>query len=217
MTTAIHERVENQRASVYTRNVPAVSRYSKFLGDHSDRVTEWTTRELRSLMSADYFRWNAPYHSEYVAQHHGGLESVAMRTVERSKFDLMSGRKSNANGPIRLNGPVQFVSKLLEQWRLQRHEAGALLGFKLSDTPYVESVLDGFGEFRGRDVNDRIACLFQIRQILSSLFRSLEVENDWLREPHEMLDGRSPIALLLGTSMEELLLVRDYVDFAAGR
>ena len=67
------------------------------------------------------------------------------------------------------------------------------------------------------DVRDRIAHLFQIRKTLSSLFRDLDVENEWLREQHTLLDGQEPLKLLLGGSMEDLLLVKEYVDAAAGR
>ncbi len=92
-----------------------------------------------------------------------------------------------------------------------------LLGFDDRDAAYVSSVLEGMDQFRGRDARDRIAHLFRIRSTLSALFRDLEVENDWLREAHTLLDGRSPMDLLLGGSMEDLLLVSEYADAAAGR
>lgn len=115
------------------------------------------------------------------------------------------------------SGPIQFVMKLLEFWRLGIDEATPLLGFDEGDAPHVNNVLAGRELFRGRDVRDRIAHLFHIRSSLSALFRDLDVENDWLRESHPMLDGESPMALLTGGSMEDLLLVREYVDAAAGR
>ena len=119
--------------------------------------------------------------------------------------------------PKRLSGPIQFVLKLLESWQLDRDEAVLLLGFDETDKDLVRAVFEGREPLHGRDVRDRIAHLFQIRKTLSALFRDLAVENDWLREPHELLDGRRPLKLLLGGSMENLLLVREYVDAAAGR
>lgn len=83
--------------------------------------------------------------------------------------------------------------------------------------PNVSDVLNGLDQFRGRDVRDRIAHLFHIRGTLSSLWQNLDVENDWLRESHPLLAEQSPLDLLLGDSMENLLLVREYVDAAAGR
>ena len=46
--------------------------------------------------------------------------------------------------------------------------------------------------------------------------RDNEVEREWLREPHEILDGRSPLELLREGSMENLLLVKEYVDMVSG-
>lgn len=128
--------------------------------------------------------------------------------VQRAVFVLERERRS---------GPVQFVLKLLDSWRLTNDDAAVLLGFDESDTEYVQAVLEGRAPLRGRDVRDRIAHLFQIRMTLSALFCDLEVENEWLREPHVLLQGREPLKLLLGGAMENLLLVRDYVDAAAGR
>ncbi|MDE2705982.1 MAG: DUF2384 domain-containing protein, partial [Gemmatimonadota bacterium] len=90
-------------------------------------------------------------------------------------------------------------------------------GFDQADNGFVQAVLAGTANLRGRDVHDRIAHLFDIRQTLSSLFRDLDVENEWLREPHTLLDEQEPLKILLGGSMEDLLLVKEYVDAAAGR
>lgn len=117
----------------------------------------------------------------------------------------------------RLTGPVQFVLRLMDSWRLGTPEAVKLLGFDPSDLDHVTSVLNGIEQFRGRDVRDRIAHLIWIRMTLWSLFRDLDTENSWLREPHSMLGDKSPLSLLLGGSMEDLLLAREYVESAAGR
>ena len=118
--------------------------------------------------------------------------------------------------PTRLSGPVQFVLKLLDYWRLSRADAVSLLGFDSTDSDYVEGILNGRAFYRGRDVRDRIAHLFHIWTTLSSLFQDRDVENDWLRESHALLDEQSPLNLLLGGAMENLLLVKEYVDAAAG-
>ena len=119
--------------------------------------------------------------------------------------------------PSRLTGTVQFARRLLETWKLQLGDAAVLLGFERSESTRVENLLNGRTAFAGRDVKDRIACLLHIRSALSALFRSQEVENEWLREPHAILDDRVPMHLLLEGSMENLLLVREYVDAVAGR
>lgn len=141
------------------------------------------------------------------------------RTSGRSSnVDLGVGsRRSIISVPKRISGPVQFVLKLLESWRLSEDAAVLLLGFDQADNNLVRAILAGVVDLHGRDVRDRIAHLFHIRATLSSLFRDLDVENEWLREPHTLLDEREPLELLLGGSMEDLLLVKEYVDAAAGR
>ena len=128
--------------------------------------------------------------------------------------NLLVGRPS----PNRIAGPVRFVGNLLRTWRLERRDAAALLGYEKIDLPYAGDVLDGRRALpAGRDAEDRIAYLFHIRRTLSGLFRDEEVENDWLRENHPLLDNRSPMDLMLEGSMENLLLVKEYVETAAGR
>ena len=117
----------------------------------------------------------------------------------------------------RLTCPVRFVLKLMEFWRLTRDQVVGLLGFDQADADHVAAALNGIVTFRGRDVRDRIAYLFAIRATLSSLFRDLDIENEWLREPHSLLHGQSPLALLSNGSVEDLLLVKEYVDTVAGR
>ncbi len=116
----------------------------------------------------------------------------------------------------RPTGPVQFVQRLMEAWRLDRPDAVRLLGFDPADFEYGAAVLDGRRQLHGRDVRDRIACLFVIRRTLWALFRDLDTENEWLRERHSMLNDASPLSLMLEGSMEDLLLARDYVEAAAG-
>ena len=117
-----------------------------------------------------------------------------------------------------LSGLVVFFLKLLERWQLSKPEGAALLGFGESGELLVaEQILRGDRPLEGRDLRDRIAHLLQIHKTLGSLFRDLEVENQWLREPHGILGGRSPLELMLQGSMEDLLLAKEYVDAAAGR
>ena len=118
--------------------------------------------------------------------------------------------------PARTTGPVQFIGRLISSWSLSTADVVRLLGFNHEDLSYVEDILAGLRQPRGRDVHDRIACLFRIRAILSALFRDLDVENEWLREPHEFLNDHSPMELMQG-SIERLLLVREYTEMLAGR
>lgn len=115
----------------------------------------------------------------------------------------------------RITGPVQFVNKLLDTWHLGPESACILLGFELSQLSYVNDVLQGYETLTGRDAKDRIVHLFQIRASLSALFRDEAVENEWLKEARDVLKGQTPMDLLLEGSMENLLLVKEYVELVA--
>lgn len=116
----------------------------------------------------------------------------------------------------RRTGPIQLLNKILKTWRLDNSAAVALLGLEPADESYVADVLDGRKVLKGRDANDRLAYLILMRMALSAWFHDEAVENDWLREPQDMLDGKVPMDLLLEGSMENLLLVKEYIDMATG-
>ena len=143
---------------------------------------------------------------------------IGSRSSLRSTPETVRSAKGQASGvvPLRPSGPIQFAAKLADFWRLNQEDLAGLLGFGAGDTAHATALLTGRAEVHGRDVRDRIAHLFRIRESLHSLFRDLEVENEWLREPHELLEGKSPMSLMVGGSMEELLLVREYVDEVTG-
>ena len=93
----------------------------------------------------------------------------------------------------------------------------SLPGFEDSDRHYVRNLLNGHTALAGRDVEDWVICLLQIRKTLSALFLNEEVENEWVKEKHAMLNNIAPMELMLEGTMENLLLVRGYVDAAAGK
>ena len=188
-------------------SLKAGSGYNKPLGGDPHVVSSAAVLSLRHLdpraQAALAFLPNA-------YQPRLGLANEPLRDsgVPRATFALK---------PRGVSGPIQFVLKLLDGWRLTKEDAVVLLGFDESDSDFVRAVLEGKATLHGRDVRDRITHLFQIRKTLSTLFRDLDVENEWLREPQFLLEGQEPLELLLGGSMENLLLVKEYVDAAAGR
>ena len=128
-------------------------------------------------------------------------------------LDITKNKKFRKLRPI---GPIQFFNTILKTWRLDKSDTIALLGLDPSDQDYAYDLLVGHKAVKGRDVKDRLAYLIQIRMMLSGLFRDEAVENKWLREPHKLLDGKAPMDLLLEGSMENLLLVKEYVEVATG-
>lgn len=158
--------------------------------------------------------WNESERRKTISDRHRSRHHVA-----RSRKTIASGARSAEGSPYRgrITGPVRFVNRLLDVWRLEPGYACVLLGFERSESAYVTHVLQGHATLRGRDAKDRIAHLFQIRRLLWALFRDETVENEWLREPRDVLKGKTPMDLLVEGSMENLLLVREVVELAAGR
>ena len=155
----------------------------------------------------------------------GQLDDLTLRSNDKGVFQEALGASidwtwaapgGSGETPGRLTGPVQFVRNLMDAWRLDNWDVVRLLGCDSEDFDYVSAVLDGRRQLRGRDVRDRIAHLFCIRRTLRSLFRNLHVENEWLREQHPTLNGKSPMSLIVEGSIEDLLLAREYVESAAG-
>lgn len=138
-------------------------------------------------------------------QHRNGLESTSKESS--------SPQREPAPGPT---GPIQLLNKILNSWRLDELDAISLLGLEPSDKDYAEDVLAGRKALKGRDAKDRLAYLIQMRMTLSAWFQDEAVENEWLREPQDLLDGKVPMDLLLEGSMENLLLVKEYVEAATG-
>jgi hypothetical protein len=137
-----------------------------------------------------------------------------MVTLKNKYID--SATEVMAQPDIHLSGPVQFFSRLMEFWRLDTDEACKLLGYELSDIDYVKQLLSGESPLRGHDLKDRIVNLLVIRKRLDGVFKNIDVENEWLHEKHDRIGNKSPMELLLSGSMENLLLVKQFVEFVCG-
>ena len=186
---------------------------SDFYYYHSDTASE----ELAAPVGPEFLTQEMLTQFWKYPQKEPPLSEVAVLFMEWSAQVTKWSTVPAPSKKERLTGPVQFVNKLLETWNLNTEDAAPLLGLEPAEMPYVSDLLNGRTALRGRDVKDRIVHLFRIRKILSTLFLSEDSENRWLREPHQALDGETPMQRLLEGSMENLLLVKEYVEAAAGR
>lgn len=115
----------------------------------------------------------------------------------------------------RLTGPAQVTKQLARRWGLQLNQVATLLD--LQSARHAADILNGVTTLSGRDRHDRVRNLFLIHETLSQLFRDPTVESEWLREPRSGLRDKNPLELMLTGSMEELISVRRYVEYLAGR
>ena len=114
-------------------------------------------------------------------------------------------------------GPLMFVAKIKEIWRLEEKELAKLLGF--DEERDVIDLICGVRKFNTRDTKDRVRELLQMREALHGLFRNIDAEREWLREarPEPGFEGRSALAWLLEGSMANLLMVSQFVQRMVGR
>jgi transcriptional regulator with XRE-family HTH domain len=129
--------------------------------------------------------------------------------------DTGGGPAPSPDPASEIAAPVEFVRRLTDAWSLEERDATRLLGFEQTET--LDELLATTSALRTRDVKDRVRHLLTIREALHRLFRDLDTERQWLREPKSALENRSPVALLLEGSMENLLLVSQFVQWMVGR
>jgi hypothetical protein len=111
---------------------------------------------------------------------------------------------------------IKFLQSLIRLWGLERDAAATLLGLEPRSIADALAVFEGRVAPTTRDQTARIGELFTIRKRLSSLFRNIEAENEWLRQPNPLLGNETPLELLLEGSFANLLRVRYLVDHIAG-
>lgn len=115
----------------------------------------------------------------------------------------------------RLTGPVQYLKNLITDWQLEVTDACALLGFESGQQEDVAAVFSGRKTLSGRDAKDRIKALVVVNALLNDMYRDNVIKNEWLRESHIGL-AAPPLSMIMTGSMENLLIVRDFVKFTAG-
>lgn len=150
---------------------------------------------------------------EYKDQLEAGRVFAAKLARSDQGFD--SAPTPGVHLKTRKTGEVQFFERLLDIWNLDEHQGATLLGFE--QVSQVRDLLSGAASLRNRDAKDRLRHLFEIHAALDSLYRDEEVEREWLREAQSNLNGHSPLDLLLEGSMENLLRIRQFVEYLSGR
>ena len=178
------------------------------------------------VISGSISRRRSREEDNYLTGH--GLGGTMTQSVTYGEFDS-NQRQGEAYGdnpvqiePIiwsglrgRRTGPVQLFVKLLENWELNENDGAKLLGY--DDAKSVRDLLSGAASLRARDVKDRIRYLLMIDAALDQLFRDEATERDWLKEERVELDGKSPLAILLEGSIENMLIVKQFVEHVSGR
>lgn len=180
-----------------------------------DLPLESRSRPVLSLLMPQVEQPTETVGTSLTARSRGRLQGYEGGQSGRQPIPI-AGRPATAYIARRLTGPVQFLVRLLQVWGLSNSDARILLGYDEADQQTVDFILQGSASLRGRDARDRVASLIGIRALLQQLFRDENTEKLWLREPKESLYGKSPLGLMLEGSLENILVVRQWVERGAG-
>lgn len=102
---------------------------------------------------------------------------------------------------------------LAEKWGLSVDNQLILLGSPARST-YFKWKKDG-GQLP-TDTEERISHLLGIFKALQILFPDPARADAWLSRPNQFFDGRSALDVMLGGTLQDILLVRGYLDAQRG-
>ena len=116
---------------------------------------------------------------------------------------------------LELAGEVALFREIMKDWDFTDHQASAVLGYK--ESTFAAELFRGLVSIRQRDADERLQLVITIAVDLEALFRDRNAIRDWLRRPHELLGGATPLAMATeGTSLD-MLKLSEYVEYLSGR
>ena len=113
---------------------------------------------------------------------------------------------------------ASLVMKLFDRWKLNTAERLALLGMSPNSCSLLPKHRKGEKALPlTPDLLDRVSCLLGIHRCLRLLYPSNEaVRFGWVNMPNHMLDGRTPLSVML-ENMVGLARIARLVGFEHGR
>lgn len=116
-----------------------------------------------------------------------------------------------------LSGPSPRVAlnafqRLTEAWSLSVEESEALLG--VSNRTAYRIVREGQRENARHETLERISHLVHIYESLAALFGRTEIAKTWIRRPNADFGEQPPLQRMLHGMVEDLIVVRQYLDRA---
>ena len=116
---------------------------------------------------------------------------------------------------LELAGEVALFREIMHDWGIDDHQASALLGYK--EPTFAAELFRGLASIRQRDAEERLQLVITIAIDLEALYRDRDAIRKWLRKPHELLGGATPLAMATeGTSLD-MLKLSEYVEYLSGR
>lgn len=165
---------------------------------------------------------NISYNVQSIAERSGAVSVSALLSEQYRRSlgensdvpTLLTEGQTQAHSVGRLVGPLQFLSRLVEIWRLDDENGSVLLGI---DANEYRQLMIGAKSLKGIDQEDRIRTLLKIRAALKALFQNEEQENEWLRSRNPELNSDAPLDVMLCGHFTDLVRVEELVARISGR
>lgn len=113
---------------------------------------------------------------------------------------------------------ASLVVRLFDRWKLDSATSLALLGMSPNSRSLLPKYRNGERALPAApDVLDRVGYLLGVHKGLRFLYpKSEALRYGWVNMPNRMLDGRTPLSVML-ESMVGLARIARFVDFQRGR
>ena len=108
---------------------------------------------------------------------------------------------------------LRATVNLFRHWELGDAQAATLLD--TAARTYARWKSSAPSRF-SRDLKARLSNLMGIHKALRIIFREPQRGYGWLKRPNDMFDGRTPLDVMLGGDLTDLMRVRRYLDAERG-
>jgi hypothetical protein len=113
--------------------------------------------------------------------------------------------------PGRVTGPVRLIQVVAGAWAMTNDELASLLAYP--SPQLAGDLVAGRLTFGGNeDRQDRVRLIYLIHSTLSDLFLNPDQERRWVRAPHSLLNGETPLNVMLVRRIPGMITVREIVE-----
>jgi hypothetical protein len=141
--------------------------------------------------------------------------NIAPTTTATAIASATASVKSANAKDLEVAGEVALFREIMKDWGFNDQQASYVLGY--NDPSFATELFKGLTSIRHRDAEIRLDLVITIAVDLEALYRDYDVIQKWLRKPHDLLNGATPMTLAMeGTSLD-LLKLSEYVAYLSGR
>jgi Protein of unknown function (DUF2384) len=129
----------------------------------------------------------------------------------QSAVEQTAPRPTTVLTPGRITGPVRLIQVVAGAWAMTNDELASLLAYP--SPRLAGDLVAGRLTFGGNeDRQDRARLIYLIHSTLSDLFINPDQERRWIRAPHSLLNGETPLNVMLARRIPGMLTVREIVE-----